>query len=213
MIRINYISPSSMEYGADKPRKNNIKKIREVLELSRSYGFRFIEYGIFPSEIRPDTVTPEGMMILKQYVSNKSVTIGAQSSLNSRLKDLKRGHSVEDIEQAVVIANESGFSVTLDFIVGYPDETPEERQENISFIKKLSKRHQLKTHIHFFIPLPGSRYGFRFPSFLSEEERKKLHFLKTAGISRDGWVSNEQQAHRYLDWIKTNFPDYYDRFH
>ena len=213
MLRINFISPSSMEFGADRPRGNNLPKIREVLELSRFYRFRFIEYGIFPSEIRPDTVTVEGMKLLKQYVSNKSVTIGAQSSLDSRLKDLKRGHTAADIEKAAAAANEGGFSVTLDFIVGYPDETREERQENIRFIKRLSKEYRLKTHIHFFIPLPGSAYGNRLPSFLSEEEKDELHFLRTAGISREGWVSNEQQAHRYLNWLKDNFPEYYSRFH
>ncbi|UCH95120.1 MAG: TIGR04013 family B12-binding domain/radical SAM domain-containing protein [Candidatus Aminicenantes bacterium] len=210
--RINFISPSSMEYGAAKPGQVNIKKIKELLELAQSYDFPFIEYGIFPSEIRPDTVTDEGMALLKRYVSHKSVTIGAQSSLDSRLKDLNRGHTVEDIRQAAAIANDNGFTANLDFIVGYPGETPEERQTNINFIKTLSKTYRIKTHMHFFIPLPGSAYGYRLPSFLSPEEKDQLHRLTTAGIATDGWINNQKQAQGYLNWLKKHLPGYYSRF-
>ncbi len=210
--RVNFISPSSMEYGAAKPRQINIKKIKELLELAQSYDFPFIEYGIFPSEIRPDTVTDEGMALLKRYVSHKSITIGAQSSLDSRLKDIHRGHTAADIEQATAIANANGFTANLDFIVGYPDETAEERQANINFIKTLSKTYRIKTHMHFFIPLPGSAYGYRLPSFLSDEEKDQLHQLNSAGIATAGWIDNEKQALRYLNWLKEHFPTYYSRF-
>jgi B12-binding domain/radical SAM domain protein len=210
--RVNFISPSSMEYGAAKPRQVNIKKIKELLELGQSYDFPFIEYGIFPSEIRPDTVTDEGMALLRQYVSHKSVTIGAQSSLDSRLRDLNRGHTAADIEQAAAIANANGFTANLDFIVGYPDETPEERQANINFIKTLGKTYRIKTHLHFFIPLPGSVYAYRLPSFLSGEEKDQLHRLKSAGIATPGWTGDETQALCYLNWLKEHFPAYYSRF-
>ncbi len=210
--RVNFISPSSLEYGAAKPGEINTRKIRELLELTHSYHFRFIEYGIFPSEIRPDTVTEEGIALLKQHVSHKSITIGAQSSLDSRLKELKRGHTAADIERATVIAIENGFSVNLDFIIGYPGETPGERQANIEFIKTLNKKYRVKAHIHFFIPLPGSTYGYRLPSFLSGEEREELYRLRRGGVITDGWIVNEKQAQGYLDWLKDHFPGYYSRF-
>ena len=210
--RINFISPSSMEFAATRPRQVNIEKIKELLELARSYDFPFIEYGIFPSEIRPDTVTGEGLALLRQYVSHKSVTIGAQSSLDSRLKDLHRGHTAAAIEPAAAIANAHGFTANLDFIVGYPDETPGERQANINFIKTLGKTYRIKAYLHFFIPLPGSAYGHRFPSFLSVEEKDQLHRLESAGIATGGWLDNEKQALGYLNWLKEHFPTYYSRF-
>lgn len=211
--RVNFISPSSMEYGAANPRQINIKKIKELLELAQSYNFPYIEYGIFPSEIRPDTITDEGLALLRQYVSHNSVTIGAQSSLDSRLKDLHRGHTAADIQQATAIANANGFTANLDFIVGYPEETPEERQANFNFIKSLNKTYRIKVHIHFFIPLPGSAYGYRLPSFLSDEEKDQLHQLHAAGIAAAGWIDNEKQALRHLNWLKDHFPAYYSRFY
>ena len=212
LLRINFVSPSSLEYGASGARKLNLEKIEELLKLTSSFGFRFIEYGIFPSEVRPDTVTGEGMALLKKYVSNKAVTIGAQSSLDERLKELRRGHSVEDIEKAVIAANANDFLANLDFIVGYPEETPEERQSNIAFIKRLHKKYRVKTHLHHFIPLSGSPYAFRFPSFLSGEEKEQLTALKAAGLASHGWLANEAQVRTYLDWLKDFSPDYYSRY-
>lgn len=213
MSRVNFISPSSMEYGALKGRQVRIDLIQELLECIKSYSFRFVEYGIFPSEVRPDSVTPEGIALLKKYVSNKHIAIGAQSGSDLRLKELSRGHTVTDIENACIIANAHGFSAQLDFIIGYPDETPEERRITMDFIKRISKNYKVRAHLHYFIPLSGSPYGFRFPSFLSPLEKENLHALKSAGIVIAGWESNEIQVNFYLNWLKEKFPSFYERFH
>ena len=214
VARVNYICPSAMEYysSKNKQHKKSLEKIEELLHLTHSYQFRFLEYGIFPSEIRPDTVTSEGMKILKKYVSHKSITLGAQSGSNQRLKELKRAHTVNNIEQAVAIANDCGFLAYLDFIIAYPGETLEERRITIQFIKKLFHKYRIRTQLHHFFPLPGSAYAFRFPAFLSEIEKNTLHELKKNGISRDGWIENEKQAINYFKWLKQNFPKHYSKY-
>lgn len=214
VARVNYICPSAMEYRAAKggQHRESLEKIEELLRLTHSYRFRFMEYGIFPSEIRPDTVSVEGIKILKKYVSHKSITLGAQSGSNQRLKELKRAHTIEDIEQAVAIANDSGFLAYLDFIVAYPGETPEERRITVEFIKKLYRKYRVRTQLHHFFPLPGSTYAFRFPAFLSAAEKNALHELKENGITRDGWVENEKQATGYFQWLKQNFPKYHSKY-
>ncbi len=210
--RINYICPSSMEYQASAGRTLNLEKIEELLCLTQSYPFKFIEYGIFPSEIRPDTVSEEGMRILKKYVSHKAVTLGAQSGANQRLKELNRGHTTEDIERAAAITNACGFLANLDFITAYPGESPGERRTTLDFIKKLNKKYRIRTHMHYFFPLSGSAYAFRFPSFLSETEKQAFRKLTSSGISRDGWIKNEEQVKGYFEWLKENFPAYYGRY-
>lgn len=212
MKRVNYVSPSSMEYGAGKGRALVLGEIRDLLDMTYSYDFVFIEYGIFPSEVRPDSVTGEGLDILKKYVSNKYITIGAQSGSDARLRELRRGHDTEGIENAVAIANEKGFRVHLDFIVGYPGETAEERRETLEYIKRLNKTHTIRTHLHHFIPLSGSPYGFRLPSFLPESAKQELVDLKKAGIAVGGWIQNEKQCNEFFDWMRKNFPGYYDRY-
>lgn len=210
--RVNFISPSAMEFGASAGRRINLERIEALLALIDRHDFPFNEYGIFPSEIRPDTVTPQGMALLKRYVINKSVTIGAQSGLDRRLRELRRGHLTQDTLEAVAIANDAGFLVNLDFIVGYPDETGEERSATVEFIKNLSRNYRIRTHLHHFIPLSGSPYAFRFPTFLSQPDKDRLMKLKKAGIASDGWIANEKQAGDYFDWLKRYFPGYYDRY-
>jgi B12-binding domain/radical SAM domain protein len=210
--RVNFISPSSMEFGAARGRKIDLEKIEALLELMASYDFLFLEYGIFPSEIRPDTVTGAGMKLLKQYVINKSVTIGAQSGSDVRLRELRRGHNVEDICQAIEIANANDFLVNLDFIVGYPDETPDERHLTVDLIRSLARTYRIRTHLHHFIPLAGSPYAYRFPSFLPDKDKEELVKLKDAGIAVNGWEENEKQAVFYLDWLKHYFPGYYEKY-
>ena len=150
--------------------------------------------------------------MLKKYVSNNSVTLGAQSGCNERLKKLNRAHTTVDIERATAAANEAGFLANLDFIVAYPGETTEERQETFQFISGLQKKYRIRTHFHYFFPLSGSKYAFRFPSVLTEQDRMTLIALKRNGLSRDGWVKNEEQAVAYFKWLKENFPGYYSRY-
>ncbi|MCK4765665.1 MAG: TIGR04013 family B12-binding domain/radical SAM domain-containing protein [Candidatus Aminicenantes bacterium] len=227
--RVNFISPSAMEFGAVKARQTDIGQIEAVLKLARSphsrggaisgsaagsaFDFKLVEYGIFPSEIRPDTVCDAGMKILKKYVSNKAVTIGAQSSSDARLKELRRGHSAADTEKAVEIANANGFLANLDFIIGYPGETARERTALIEFIKRLTGKYRVKTHLHHFFPLPGSGFAYRLPSFLSAREKENFLELKKDGISKVGWIGNERQVIDYFDWLKNRFPTFYERYH
>ncbi len=210
--RVSYICPSSMEYGASRGRRLNLEAIEEVLQLTGTYNFSFVEFGIFPSEIRPDTVTDAGMALLKKYVSHKAVTLGAQSGCNHRLKNLRRAHGVEDIEKATEICNANGFLVNLDFIVGYPDETPRERSMTLEFIKKMNKNYRIRVHVHHFIPLSGSTYALRKPSTLREDEKETLVNFKKGGLANAGWIENEIQAQRYFQWLKTAFPRYYSRY-
>ncbi|MCK5055473.1 MAG: TIGR04013 family B12-binding domain/radical SAM domain-containing protein [Candidatus Aminicenantes bacterium] len=211
--RVNFISPSALEYEAKKGKPAPVEKIEKLLQLVQSYEFKFLEYGIFPSEIRPDTLSDESMKVLKKYVSNRAITIGAQSSLDSRLKELGREHNTADIIKAVEIAKANDFTVNLDFILGFPDETTEERALTIEFIKKITGRYRVKTQLHFFFPLPGSGYGYRFPSFLTLSEKENLLKLKKDGICRAGWIDNEKQVIRYFNWLERHFPGYYSRYH
>ncbi|HEX7502280.1 MAG TPA: radical SAM protein, partial [Acidobacteriota bacterium] len=115
--RVGFISPSALEFGCARPGRPDLDSLARLLELCRRGGFRFSEFGIFPSEIRPDTVNAEALRLLRQYVANRRLTFGAQSASAARLAAIGRGHSAAAIENAVAAANEAGFAVNLDFII------------------------------------------------------------------------------------------------
>lgn len=210
--RINFVSPSALEYGATKARQIDFDTIDSLLDMADSLEFELIEYGIFPSEIRPDTIDDKAVQILKKYVANRRLTLGAQSGSDRRLRELKRGHTGADIERAVDIVNAHGFLANLDFIFGYPGETPEERKQTISFIRRLHRKYRIRAQSHYFFPLPGSAYAFRFPSFLSAEEKENLLYLKNSGMGTDQWQENEHQVSHYFTWLKHHFPTHLDHY-
>lgn len=211
--RVNFIAPSALEYGAGRAGGGDVEKIETLLRMAAASGFDFIEYGIFPSEIRPDTVSDRAVGAIKKYVTHKRLTIGAQSGSDERLKQLKRGHSTGDIEQAVEIVNSHGFLANLDFIFGYPDETPEERAHTLDFIRRLHRQYRIRVQSHHFFPLSGSEYAFRLPSPITPGERERLFNLKTSGIGTDQWRENERQVKNFFSWLKRFDAGYFKRYH
>ncbi len=210
--RVTFISPSALEYGSSRPGKPDKEKIANLLELVSSFGFEFFEYGIFPSEIRPGTLDPELCRILKDHVTNNRITLGAQSGSDLRLRELNRGHSTKEVLTDVETANSFGFIANLDFIMGYPDETGDEREDTFNFIKTLSKKHKVRIHLHHFFPLSGSSYQFRLPTFLNNKDKVRLRELRQSGISTDWWEKHESAVRNYFSWLKMHFPEYLDKY-
>ncbi len=203
--RVNFISPSSLEFGGE-------PALEELLGSAREAGFRFVEYGIFPSEVRPGTLSEENAALLRRLVSNRRLTIGAQSGLDDRLRAIRRGHSCADVERAVEIANAAGFRVNLDFIHALPGETEAETAAGVAFIRRLHRRHRVNVHLHHFFPLAGSALGRRWPARLNARQRLLLLDLHRQGIGNDWWLEGERQAAGFRSWMETRFPDLAERF-
>jgi len=210
--RVTFISPSAFEYGARSPGQVDSEKLSELFDMVSGFNFKFFEYGIFPSEIRPGTFDSELSKLLRKHVINNSITLGAQSGSDLRLKELNRGHTTEDVENDIETANSAGFKVNLDFIIGYPNETREEREETFKFIHKISKKSKVKIHLHHFFPLSGSNYQFRLPTYMGEQDKIQLQKLKSSGISTDWWKVHEKGVKDYFSWLKVNYPDYFDKY-
>jgi radical SAM superfamily enzyme YgiQ (UPF0313 family) len=211
--RVGFISPSALEFAAAAPGRLRPDQLSSLLRLGKSCGFPFLEYGIFPSEIRPDTVNEEVLRAIRPLLSNKSLTIGAQSGLDGQLARIGRAHTRADIERAVAMALACGFSVNLDFIFALPDETGDERRENLEFILQLNRRYRAHIHLHHFFPVSGSPFARRFPSYLQPEEKERLANLKKWGIGSAGWLAGENLARNYFAWLKEKFPALFRQYH
>jgi B12-binding domain/radical SAM domain protein len=206
MPRVGFIAPSALEYGVKDRARPGLDKIETLLEICRTAGFRFIEYGIFPSELRPDTVSGDGVRLLERYVSNRRLTFGAQSASDGRLTAIGRGHRVDDITAAVETANEAGFAANLDFIVALPGETAGDRRDLLALIKKLRQKYRVHFQLHHFFPLAGSPFARRLPSYLSAAERQTFSDLKKNGLASDWWLDGEKSVRGYFRWLEKKFP-------
>jgi B12-binding domain/radical SAM domain protein len=210
--RVGFICPSALEFGAESLGDAASERIGHLLELCQRAGFRFTEFGIFPSEIRPDTVAAEAMRLLRRYVANRRLTFGAQSAVDLRLEEINRGHDTADILNAVETANAAGFAVNLDFIIALPGETAGERRELLEFMTVLRKKHRVFIQLHHFFPLVGSAFARRLPSFLSAAERQVFGVLKKNGLASDWWQEGERSAREYLSWLERDFPDIFSQY-
>ncbi len=189
MRDLRFISPNSLSYGGDGKRLE-LDKVEELLYKLSKLGGR-IFFGSFPSEVRPEFVTEEAVKVMKKYVSNKRVIIGAQSGSERVLKLINRGHSVEDVENAVKVLVSHGFKPEVDFILGLPFETEEDMEMTLEFMEKIA-RMGAKAHLHYFMPLPGSPFAYANPTKLSERIRRRVAKIVGEGKGYGQWIAQER---------------------
>ena len=63
-----------------------------------------IFFGTFPSEVRPESVKEETLRITQELGDNDNLTMGAQSGSPKILASIRRGHTVEQVFDAVDLA-------------------------------------------------------------------------------------------------------------
>jgi B12-binding domain/radical SAM domain protein len=159
--KIWFLTPNAFAYGS----KNGITPNPSVLEsllqqIKQIPKIKEIYLGTFPSEVRPESVSREVLEAVTPYISNRKILIGAQTASNRLLKHIARGHSIEDVQNAITLLNEFNFSTELDFIFGLPGETEDDIALNIAFFQDVldNKIPNVKIHTHTFMPLPGTSF-------------------------------------------------------
>lgn len=181
--RLSFICPSAFQYKATSPSKLTISEVEKILSIAKTeFNIKFVEYGIFPSESRPETINDETVYLIKKYCSNKKLSIGAQSGYNDRIFELRRGHSFETILNACEILKKYNLGAVVDFIFGFPDETEEEQIITLNAIKNLHKKFGVHIQTHYFIPLPGTPYYNKKPTQLFVKSIKLLEKFSIGGI-------------------------------
>ncbi|ABN69635.1 Radical SAM domain protein [Staphylothermus marinus F1] len=195
---IRFISPDSLAYGLKTiSRKPRLDLIEELLfRLYKKYVEKKnarIFYGSFPSEVRPEHLTRDAARILRKYVANKNIILGAQTGSNRLLRLIGRKHSIEDVYSAVENAVKYGFIPNVDYIIGLPGETREDLYETLRSIKKLVSI-GARIHLHVFLPLPGSPYAWMPPGKVPSWVKKELMKLIGAGKAYGQWVHQEKLA-------------------
>ncbi|MEF3255764.1 MAG: TIGR04013 family B12-binding domain/radical SAM domain-containing protein [Deferribacterales bacterium] len=173
---LRFISPDSASYFY----KNgiNIQKIEELLssvsKILKDKGRIF--YGSFPSEINPYFVNEDFVKLIRQYCHNRRVVIGLQSASKRLLRLMNRPDDIEIVENSIQLFLKYKFIVDVDFIFGLPYEDEESIKETIAWIEKWHNR--VRIHSHYFMPLPGSKWGNQTPTPIPEFFEKYIKSLE-----------------------------------
>jgi B12-binding domain/radical SAM domain protein len=187
MRDVRFISPTSLSYGSPDESvdlaavEDLLARVRETAGASMRLYF-----GTFPSEVRPEHVTPDALKLLRRYVDNDNLIIGGQSGSESVLAKSHRGHDVESILRAARVAAECGFVPNVDFILGLPGEAEEEIAQTVMLMRELA-RLGARVHSHTFMPLPGTPFKDAPPGRVSAETDAALQALAGEGAAYGQW--------------------------
>ncbi len=199
LFRVGFICPSGLEYGADHPGNGDLDKINTLLRMAKETDIRHVEYGVFPTEVRPETVTPQSLSVIKSWCSNKKITLGGQTGSESLMRKIRRGHTPGQIDQAAAYIHEAGFKPQIDIILGFPDETLDDRFETLSWMKVLSRKFPVWIHVHYFLPLAGTPYADADPQPLEPEIENLLEDYHKAGICNDWWKKGKVMSQKIVE--------------
>jgi B12-binding domain/radical SAM domain protein len=193
---VRLLSPNAFSYGSPDGRHLNVPAMRDLLAaLRKALTARArIIFAHFPSEARPEHVTPETLDLLKEFADNDEIVIGAQSGSRRMLEACHRSHSVEDVLTAVSLARKYGYKVIIDFIYGLPGESEADMRESLAVMDEVVAM-GARIHPHIFAPLPQTRFANEQPGTISPgvmeildrfKSRRGIYYAKAQRESRNG---------------------------
>lgn len=184
-----FISPNAYGYGSKKSSVPNIIMIKELLSGLKKLKARKrkrIFFGTFPSEVRPESVTEDTLSLTREFCDNDNLTMGAQTGSPRIMKIINRGHTVDQVIEAVELAKNHNFIMNVDIILGYPEETEEDQELTLDLCKNLRTKGS-KIHMHYLIPLPGTKYEGITPKEIAPDILKVLRKWSNEGIIFGSW--------------------------
>jgi len=103
--------------------------------------------------LRADRLDRELLVRMKE-VGFKSFGIGVEAGNDKVLNILKKGETIEQIENIIKLCCELGFEISLFFVYGAPGETIEDIGDSI----KIAKKYPIfKADFYNLIPFPGTK--------------------------------------------------------
>jgi B12-binding domain/radical SAM domain protein len=197
-----FVSPDAFAYGSEDGKAINDEKLDSLLSAARNLVGKEgkIFFGSFPSEVRPEHVNDETVNIVKKYIDNDNLAIGAQSGSPRMLDLIKRGHDVEAIYKAVDAALKAGLKANVDFIFGLPGETDDDMSSTLTVIKALNQS-GAKVHAHTFIPLPQTSFMNERAARISPALRREIERLCSCGMIYGQWRKQGKIAARVADQL------------
>ncbi len=191
---VRFLTPTSLSYGAEgtEPDLPAVEALLAAVRAAMGPEGK-IYFGTFPSELRPEHVTPGAMAILKRYVDNDSLVIGGQSGSERVLAQTRRGHGVEVVEQAVRYSLEARFVPHVDFLLGLPGEERVDREQSLLLARRLVTL-GARIHSHSFLPLPGTPLAGAQPTVLEAETVAAMSRLESEGAMYGQWRRQQEIA-------------------
>jgi B12-binding domain/radical SAM domain protein len=200
---IRFITPNAFSYGSVDGKSLNLQKLENLLiKIRETIGKKGkIFLGTFPSEVRPEHVTPDTLNLVLKYGNNDNITIGAQSGSQKILDLCNRGHKIEDVYNAVDLTIKYSLKVNVDFIFSLPGENEEDVRLTVQMMKELAEK-GARIHAHSFIPLPQTPFGKESAKKINNIYRKEIKMLISQGVAFGNWREQEKLSLKIANYQK-----------
>jgi B12-binding domain/radical SAM domain protein len=193
---VRFVTPNAFAYQSeDNGRTTNLDAIERLLrEMAALVGRERVYFGTFPSEVGPETVTPEAVALVRRTCGNDNLIFGAQTGSDRLLKMLHRNHSVADVYRAAEVVAAGGLIPIVDLIFGLPGEEPEDVAATLRLMEGLVDMGAV-LHTHTFMPLPGTPLENAPPGNVDPVLHPLLDRLASQGHQIGQWRKQEEIAH------------------
>ncbi|MCX6089547.1 MAG: TIGR04013 family B12-binding domain/radical SAM domain-containing protein [Atribacterota bacterium] len=195
LLDIRFITPNAFSYGSPDGFLLNLPAVSLLLEETKKITGKKgrIFFGSFPSEIRPEFVTPDSLRLLREFTDNDNVVLGAQSGSNRMLRAIGRGHTREDFLRAAELCRRYRYKVLVDFIFGLPGENEDDEKETLGAMKYLTDMGAM-IHAHSFMPLPGTFFALEKPVPISPFMKRQIGKMARDGFLFGQWQTQQKYA-------------------
>ena len=127
----------------------NRKRTLELLDEIITAGLNCFE---FTGGVRADTL--DEVLVTKMREANfRRVTLGVESGSPRILKMIRKGETNEDVKRAIGLLRKAGIRSHAFFMIGLPDETPEDVELSKKLIQDVQPDH---VEINMVTPYPGT---------------------------------------------------------
>lgn len=197
---IRFTTPDSLAYLSDDGVHPDSARLEQALiAMQEAAGTANIKFGEFPSEMRPEYITPEVAQLIDRYSDAAYVAIGAQSGSERMLEAMHREHDVAAVERAVSCLARycrKLKKIYVDFIAGLPGETTQDEALSQQLIERLTRiSPKVCIHSHTFMPLPGTPMQYMPPGSVGKTTRATFEQLAKRGQEWGDWQQQEEIAH------------------
>jgi len=194
---VRFTTPNAFAYHSeDNGRTANLDAIERLLrEMAALVGKEQVYFGTFPSEVGPETVTPEAVALVRRYCGNDNLIFGAQTGSDRLLRALRRNHTVADATRAAETIVAAGLTPIVDLIFGLPGEEAQDVAATLRLMEDLVAMGAI-LHTHTFMPLPGTPLESAPPGRVDPALHPILDRLASQGHQIGQWRQQQQIAQR-----------------
>lgn len=186
------------------------RRVREICNGLSEAPRRFEWFAT----IRPNQVTAfedEDLDLIRESGCTKFM-MGAESGDDSILELINKGGVAQDVIEATEVCRSHHIQPSYVFIFGFPDESWQQMQTTLDFMKRLKEiDRDTRTTTLFFTPYPGTaltllgqQQGYELPDSLADWAAFDARSVKTPWITDDQKRMVKQIADFYLPWAYPN---------